>query len=132
MPKYDEDWHRNDISDELSEYYEASGFVNKWSELSDIAYTYTRAKWSGHSSIDFPISKTLLPIGILYMFPKYTLRWRFFRKLGKQFDINLNISEVRNPKKISKLHVIAQRYNLDPVMFQEKAEKLLNKIFLLK
>lgn len=66
------------------------------------------------------------------MFPKYTLRWRFFRKLGKQFDINLNISEVRNPKKISKLHVIAQKYNLDPVMFQKEAEKLLNKIFLLK
>lgn len=132
MPKYDEDWHRNDISDELAEYEEASGLIDTWSELSDIAYTYTRAKWSGHNTIVFPLSKSQLFVGTLYMFPKYTLRWRFFRKLGHEFDINLNISEVRNPKKISKLVTIAEKYHLDPNMFQEKAEKMLKNSFLLK
>lgn len=44
------------------------------------------------------------------MIPKYTLRWRFFRKIGHQFDKNLNISEVRNPKKIEKLKKIASKY----------------------
>jgi hypothetical protein len=121
MPKYDKVWHKQDMADELAEYEEAHGFIDTWSELSDIVYTHTRAKWSGHNTIDFPLSKILLPIGILYMIPKYTLRWKFFRDLGHQFDRNLNISEVRNPKKIEKLKVIAEKYNLDPEQFTEKA-----------
>lgn len=132
MPKHDEAWHKQDMADELAEYHEAAGLIDTWSELSDIAYTYTRAKWSGHTTINFPISKILLPIGMLYMIPKYTLRWRFFRKLGHQFDKNISISEVRNPKKIAKLVVIAEKYHLNPDVFQEKAEKLLKNSFLLK
>jgi hypothetical protein len=132
MPKYDEEWHKQDMVDELAEYTEAHGLIDTWSELSDVAYTYTRAKWSGHTTVDFPLSKIQLFVGILYMFPKYTLRWRFFRELGHQFDKGLNISEVRNPKKISKLVVIAEKYHLDPSMFQERAEKLLKSRFLLK
>jgi hypothetical protein len=131
MPKYDEAWHKQDIADELAEYEEASGLIDTWSELSDIAYTYTRAKWSGHNTIMFPLSKTKLGIGLLYMFPKYTLRWRFFRKLGHQFDTSLHISEVRNPKKVEKLKVIAEKYNLDPQQFTEKAQALMkNHLFL--
>jgi hypothetical protein len=49
MPKYDEEWHRQDMADELTEYEEASGFIDTWSELSDVAYTYTRAKRNGDS-----------------------------------------------------------------------------------
>lgn len=126
MPKYDEEWHKQDMADELAEYEEAHGFIDTWSELSDVVYTYTRAKWSGHNTIDFPLSKTLLPIGILYMIPKYTLRWKFFRDLGHQFDRSLNISEVRNPKKIEKLKVIAEKYNLNPEQFTKKALILMN------
>lgn len=131
MPKYDEAWHRQDMADELAEYEEAHGFIDTWSELSDVAYTYTRARWSGHRNIDFPFSKAKLTIGLLYMIPKYTLRWRFFRELGHQFDKNISISEVRNPKKTEKLKVIAQKYNLDPEVFQQKAQKLIRfRIFL--
>lgn len=130
MPKYDEEWHKQDMADELAEYEEAHGLINIWSELSDVAYTYTRAKWSGHTTVDFPLSKTKLFVGILYMFPKYTLRWRFFRELGHEFDKNLNISEVRNPKKIEKLKNIAEKYNLDPNDFTQKATLLMkNRIF---
>jgi hypothetical protein len=120
------------MADELAEYQEAESLIDTWSELSDLVYTYTRAKWSGHTTIDFPISKMLLPIGILYMIPKYTLRWRFFRKLGHQFDRNFHVSEVRNPNKISKLVVIAEKYHLDPIVFQERAVTLLKSSFLLK
>lgn len=131
MPKYDEAWHKQDMADELAEYEEAHGFIDIWSELSDVAYTYTRAKWSGYNTIDFPLSRTLLPIGILYMIPKYTLRWKFFRNLGHQFDRNLNISEVRNSKKIEKLKVIAEKYNLDPEKFTQQAIRLMrHRIFL--
>ena len=132
MPKYDEAWHKQDMADELAEYHEATGLIDTWSELSDVAYTYTRAKWSGHTTIDFPISKILLPIGMLYMIPKYTLRWKFFRKLGHQFDKNISISEVRNPKKIEKLRVIAEKYNLDPEEFTNQATKLMRRYFFLK
>jgi len=121
MPKYDEEWHKQDMADELAEYEEATRIIDTWSELSDVVYTYTRAKWSGHNTINFPLSKTLLSVGILYMIPKYTLRWKFFRDLGHQFDKNLNISEVRNPKKIAKLKVIAEKYNFDQEKFTEKA-----------
>lgn len=67
MPKYDENWHRQDLADELAEYEEAIGFIDIWSELSDVAYTYSRAKWSGHKNINFPLSRTKLYIGILYV-----------------------------------------------------------------
>jgi hypothetical protein len=132
MPRYDEEWHKHDMADELAEYYEANGLIDTWSELSDVAYTSTRANWSGHKDIIFPLSRWQLYVGIIYMLPKYTLRWRFFRKLGHQFDKNLNISEVRNPKKVSKLAVIAEKYHLDPTLFQIRAEELLKKSFLLK
>ena len=132
MPKYDENWHKLDLADELAEYEEARGFIDTWSELSDVAYTYTRAKWSGHNNINFPLSKIKLYIGILYMFPKYTLRWRFFRKLGHYFDKNLHINEVRNPRKMAKLKVIAEKYNLDPEQFQIRAGQELKQAVLLK
>lgn len=132
MPEYDEEWHRQDMADELAEYQEAKGFIDTWSELSDVAYTYTRAKWSGHTTINFPLSRIRLAIGILYMLPKYTLRWRFFRALGHEFDRKLNISEVRNPKKIAKLKNIAEKYNLDPELFTQKAQSLLKNRILLK
>jgi hypothetical protein len=125
MPKYDEAWHRQDMADEIAEYWEAKGFIDVWSELSDVAYTYTRAKWSGHGSITFPFSNTRYFAGLLYMFPKYTLRFWFFRKLGKKLDKDLKISEVRNPKKVSKLAVIAEKYNLDPEPFTSEAKKML-------
>lgn len=130
MPKYDEAWHKQNLADELAEYEEAGGLIDTWSELSDLAYTYTRAQWSGHTTINFPLSKTKFLLGLIYMFPKYTLRWKFFRELGHQFNKNLNISEVRNPKKVEKLKVIAEKYNLDPEQFTEKALVLLkNRIF---
>ncbi len=125
MPKHDLDWHKQDIADELEEFKEARGLICKWSELSDVVYTYTRALWSGHKDLDFPFKKTNFYVGLIYMFPKYTLRWKFFSVLGKKFDKDLKITEVRNPKKIEKLENIAKKYNLDPVRFKAEAESLM-------
>ncbi len=132
MPKHDIDWHIQDIKDELEELEEAKSLIHKWSEVSDVVYTYTRAKWSGHIDLNFPLKKIHFYVGLVYMFPKYTLRWRFFRKIGKSFDKNLKINEVRNPKKIHKLEDIAFKYNLDKNLFKEKSEKLLKKWILLR
>ena len=125
MPKYDLEWHKNDIKDELEELKEAKGLVHKWSEISDVVYTYTRAKWSGHKELDFPLKKIHFYVGLIYMFPKYTLRWKFFNKLGKKFSKKLNITEVRNPKKIHKLNEIAKKYNIDSVIFIDEAKKMM-------
>lgn len=132
MPKCDLAWHTEDITDELEEFKEAKGLIHKWSELSDVAYTYTRAQWSGHKNVEFPFKKISLYIGFLYMLPKYTLRWRFFRVLGKKFDKNIKITEVRNPKKIEKLEHIAKKYNLDPIKFKDEAKKLMKRWVFLK
>lgn len=132
MPKYDLEWHKQDLMDEYQEYKDTNGLLNKWSELSDVVYTYTRALWSGHKDIMFPFSRTFFYFGALYMFPKYTLRWKFFRKLGQIVNSQTQIFEVRNPRKESKLHAIAEKYNVDPILFQREAKKLSRRSFLLR
>ena len=131
MPKHDLEWHRQDIADELQELTEARGFIDRWSEYSDICYTYTRALWSGHKDIKLPISYFMYLIGLVYMFPKYSLRWNFFHKPGKKFG-NDNVTEVRNPKKIHKLEDIAAKYDIDKIEFVLEAKKLLKTSFFLK
>lgn len=130
MPKYSEQWHRDDIADELEEYHEAKGVIPTWSEISDVVYTHTRAKWTGFKHIAFPLPWYHYPIGLLYMYPKYTFRWLFFRKVGKKFDTY--ISEVRNPKKVEKLHVLAERYGVEKEKFVEECKRVLRYWPLLK
>jgi len=64
-------------------------------------------------------------IGVLYMFPKYTGRWLFFRSAGKKAGSTKPVHEVRNPKKTHKLHQIAERNNIDKDKFQVICEKQL-------
>ncbi len=132
MPKNDLAWHEQDILDEFNELKEAKGVIDTWSEISDIVYTYTRARWSGHKNLKFPIHKLYFLIGIVYMFPKYTLRWRFYYILGKRIDKKLELREVRNPKKIEKLKVIAEKYNIDKEILINEAKKLKKKWIFLK
>lgn len=131
MPKNDLEWHQKDLADELVEYQEAKGFIDSWSELSDISYTYSRANWSGHE-LDLPIPYHFFLLGLIYMIPKYSLRWRFFRKLGYKFNKNLHINEVRNPRKVHRLHTIAEKHNINPLEFEMLAKKQLEKSFLLR
>jgi hypothetical protein len=132
MPKHDLAWHTQDMADEIGELEEAKGLIHRWSEVSDVVYAYTRARWSGHKDIKFSLGKRSFYLGLLYMFPKYTLRWKFFRVLGKRFDRSLKISEVRNPQKVEKLENIAHKYNLDPVKFKDEARKLMKRWIFLK
>ncbi len=125
MQKHDLEWHKKDMADEIQEYEEANGFVARWSELSDIVYTYTRGKWSGHNELIFPLSKRHFLFGSLYMFPKYTLRWSFFVTAGKSAGAEKTIREVRNPSKIFKLDDVAERYGVNRDDFREVCRKLL-------
>jgi len=131
MPKCDLDWHKQDIQDEIDELKDAKGLLYHWSEVSDIVYTYTRAKWSGHK-IERPINIFMFSVGLIYMFPKYTLRWTFFRKLGNKMNSKIKLTEVRNPMKAEKLEQIALRYNLDEEEFKKEAAKLIRYWIFLK
>lgn len=124
MQKYDQKWHEDDLADELAEYHEETNLIRRWSELSDVVYTCTRGRWSGHS-VKFPFGITSFIVGALYMFPKYTSRWLFFRSAGRKIDASKNLHEVRNPKKTAKLHKIAERNGLDKLAFQKVCEQQL-------
>ena len=124
MQKHDLQWHLQDLADEVKEYEEAKGFFNLWSELSDVVYTCTRGKWSGHR-IEFPYSITKFLWGLIYMFPKYTMRWLFFRRAAKRVDPASNVRAVRNPKKKHKLHAMAEEFGIDPHEFESECKKML-------
>lgn len=124
MPKHDAVWHKRDMEDELKELKEANGFVHVWSELSDVVYTYTRAKWSGYRHFKWPLKWYMYFAGIPYMFVKYTLRWLFFMIAGILTDKKI-IKEVRNPRKLEKLRVIAMKNGLNSDKFEKKCQKLL-------
>lgn len=124
MPKHDKQWHEQDLADELAEYHEETHLIKKWSELSDVVYTCTRGRWSGHE-IPFPFSRLQFAVGTIYMIPKYTGRWFFFRRAGKKAGAKSPLHEVRNPKKTHKLHHIADKYGVDAEKFQNICEKQL-------
>jgi hypothetical protein len=124
MPKNDKQWHIDDMADEFAELQEAQGFIATWSEISDVAYTYSRGKWSGHT-VELPISKPKYYVGLMYMYPKYTSRYIFFKRAGKKAGATKQLKEVRNPQKTHKLHTIATNYNIDQAAFQNVCEKQL-------
>lgn len=132
MEKHNRAWHDKDIADAVAEYEQAQGFIEKWSEISDVVYTYTRAKWLGHSRLSFPLPWGYLRWGALYMFPKYTLRWLLFVTAGELAKSRQVIREVRNPEKLLKLDEIAEKYSLNPENFRGICQKLLRYWVLLK
>jgi hypothetical protein len=105
QPKFDKAWHMQDIADELGEYREESKLLKKWSELSDVVYTCTRARWSGYR-LAFPLAWWQYPLGLAYMYPKYTLRFLFYRRAGRKAGASTDIRCVRNPHKLHKLDEI--------------------------
>ena len=131
MKRKDEKWHKDDITDELAEYDEATGLIHRWSELSDVVYTVTRSRWSGYK-LSSPLSKRQFFIGSFYMFPKYSFRWLFFYRAGRKAGAKYKVTEVRNPKKTEKLKIIAKRNSIDPDTFINICQKQLRYWPLLK
>lgn len=122
MKRFDCDWHVKDVEEEYKEYEEAVGFFHSWSELSDVVYTYTRGKYYDDcKNLKNPFGKLKTFLGSIYMYPKYTLRWSFYRFVGKKF--NKKLSEVRNFKKEWKLDTIAERSNISPEEFKKVVKK---------
>ena len=124
-------WHKKDISQEMAELVDAVGFVSRWSEYADVVYSVTRARWGGYEA-DWPISKKSIIYGSIYMFPKYVLRFAFFRHAGKKINPKAKLVEVRNPQKIDKLEHIANKYDLPADEFIQQCKKQLKHWVLLK
>jgi len=111
MNKHDYDWHMKDLQDELEEYNTARGLFHKWSELADVVYVYSRAKHNSDcKELKNPVGVFKTFIGWIYMYPKYTLRWSFYRFIGNKFG--KKISEIRNYKKEHKLKHIAEKHGI--------------------
>lgn len=124
QPKFDKEWHERDVADELQELKEAYSVLNKWSEISDVVYTVTRARWSGHQ-LAYPISRRQVIFGYIYMYPKYSLRVLFFRHAGRKAGAAHTVQSVRNPKKIQKLSAIAKDNGLEQCGFVDICQKQL-------
>lgn len=131
MERKDEEWHKNDINDEYQELLEAKKVIHRMSEMSDIVYTVTRTRWDGYQ-MAFPIKKHQIALGTLYMFPKITGRWLFFKRAGKKAGAKRKITEVRNPDKTYKLHIIAKKYDIDAELFTKICQKQRKHWLLLK
>jgi hypothetical protein len=115
MPKHDEEWHQADIRRELAELRAAgSSWQEKWSEYADVAYVHSRARWAGFD-LALPIPRHVFYLSLIYMLPKYTLRYLFFRRAGLR--CGKRIYEVRNPKKPEKLRSIAKHNGINPDEF---------------
>lgn len=127
----DLEWHQRNISEEFNELQEAQKFIERWSEYADVAFTITRARRDGYD-VFRPISQLAFLYGSVYMFPKYTLRWLFFRRAGKRVNPNSRLCEVRNPKKIHKIEHIARKYDINPKKFSDQCQQQLKHWPLLK
>lgn len=131
MERKDEEWHLQDVQDELAELKEASGFIDRWSEYSDVVYTVTRGRWGGFNTPS-PLGKWQFMYGSIYMFPKYSMRWLFFNRAGVKADSKRKMTEVRNPQKLHKLEHIANKYNVDSKHFTDICRRQLRYWPLLK
>ena len=124
MRKHTKYWYKKDLADELAEYYQETTIIHKWSELSDVVYVFTRAKWNGYD-IDFPFNRWQFLLGLIYMLPKYSDRFIFFKMAGRRAEAKKDLHEVRNPRRIRKLDHIAKKYEIDPSKFKAICEKQL-------
>lgn len=124
MERQDKEWLESDMLDELEEYRQETRLISRWSELSDVVYTYTFTLWCGFD-MRFPLRRWQYALGAIYMIPKYSGRWLFFKRAGRKAGSTSGIREVRNPKKTHKLQAIAKQYDVDPQRFQEICEKQL-------
>jgi len=124
LPVYERAWHAARVHEEMEELRAARGFFNVWSEMSDVVYDFTRARWGGYRDIKWPLLWRNFFVGLLYMFPKYTLRYLFFYTVGKRLHAQRKMTEVQNPRKDEKLRRIAVRYNLKEDDFVAECHKL--------
>jgi len=71
-----------------------------------------------------------LSLGLMYMFPKYTLRYFFWRAVGRGCG-GVAICEVRNPNKAHKRAAIARQYGVEVDVLERSYQRTRVFFFLL-
>ena len=120
-------WYRDRLREELLEHRVARTPLQKLSEASDVFFSISRAQYDG-----FPVRK--LPpfvasrhvIVYAYMLAKFTLRWKFYRRVAVMCNVSHYdlVREVVNPSKDRKLEEVALRHRIDPAEFQRVGRHL--------
>lgn len=123
VPRHKQDvaWHQEDQSSELKEFQEATSWLSRWSESSDVVFTNLRSHWD-EVFLEFPLSRWRFATGYAYGLFKYTLRFLFYRRLGKKFG--KDVRAIRNPARIEKLRTLAEMHGIDPDTFVAEAKRM--------
>ncbi|KAF2234117.1 hypothetical protein EV356DRAFT_179874 [Viridothelium virens] len=123
-----ESWHRERLTDELQEFQEAKGAVEKLSEESDVFFCISRARHDGFPLEPSPTFWTRRnALVYTYMVLKLTSRWLFYLVAAWCCGVPtwMSVREVVNPSKDVKLERVAGRHGIDPAKFKRVGKRLL-------
>lgn len=117
-------WHRERLSEEITELNKAKGQIERLSEASDVVFAVSRAHHDGFL-LNEPLPQFSSSV-YAYMLGKFTMRWVFYRTAawfsGAQ-NVR-NVREVINPTKNHKLAEVAARHGIKEERFVEVGERL--------
>lgn len=77
-----------------------------------------------HSLLDMPRYAAAWHQADILEEPQELQRWLFFHVAGRKVGASRQLTEVRNPRKREKLHIIARRYEIPPEEFVEVCRRL--------
>lgn len=120
-------WYRDRLREELSERRTATTRLAKLSETSDVFFAIIRAQHDGFAVRKLPpFSTSCHALVYMYMVPKYTLRWQFYRLAARLCNTpnHKRVCEVVNPGKDHKLEEVAFRHRIDPPAFVRVGRQL--------
>lgn len=120
LRRYPPSFHRARLAEELLEQREATTYISRLSETSDVLFTTSRARHQGSPVGRLPPLAAPHAAAYAYMLAKFTSRWAFYRAAGRLCGDD-DVREVINPLKDEKLVAVAMRHGLDPVRFRKVA-----------
>jgi hypothetical protein len=119
-------WHHDRLREERQELQEATTFLQKISESSDVIFSISRARHDGYDIHPLPrFFDRDYTLAYMYMIGKFSSRWMFFRTAAFLSRAPHPVREVVNPTKDDKLRVVAVRHQIDPIRFKRICRRLL-------
>lgn len=113
-------WYRDRLRAELLEQRQATGYIARLSETSDVFFSISRAHHDGFPLCSLP-AFTASRHGLVYtyMLAKYTSRWAFYRTAAFLCNVphHREVREAVNPGRDHKLVSVARRNGIDPERF---------------
>lgn len=121
-------WHLDRLRDEKQELLEARGPIDRLSEQSDVFFTIARANHDGFRIAEQPALTGSLRHALVYayMLGKFTSRCAFYQTAAMlcRAERWKEVREVINPRKESKVRIVAGRFDIDPDQFERVCRRL--------